>query len=74
MQQRSVTSPFTSSLLDSFSISLTLAAAVIDCSSRTWFEFFWIPLIPFTKHRIWKCGICRESGGYSDRSRRVGAV
>ncbi|KAL7419285.1 hypothetical protein Q5752_006122 [Cryptotrichosporon argae] len=34
-------------------------AAVVGASSRTWFEFFWIPLIPFKKHRIWICGICR---------------
>ncbi|ORY29359.1 hypothetical protein BCR39DRAFT_532500 [Naematelia encephala] len=34
-------------------------ASVVGASSRTWFEFFWIPLIPFPKHRIWKCGICQ---------------
>ncbi|WVF70278.1 hypothetical protein IAT40_005067 [Kwoniella sp. CBS 6097] len=27
--------------------------------SRTWFEFFWIPLIPFSKTRIWVCTICQ---------------
>ncbi|OCF54275.1 hypothetical protein L486_08189 [Kwoniella mangroviensis CBS 10435] len=34
-------------------------AAVVGGSSRTWFEFFWIPLIPFTKSRIWICTICQ---------------
>ncbi|WVN89124.1 uncharacterized protein L203_104340 [Cryptococcus depauperatus CBS 7841] len=33
-------------------------AAVVGGSTRTWFEFFWIPLIPFTKHHIWLCSIC----------------
>ncbi|EIW72577.1 hypothetical protein TREMEDRAFT_25132, partial [Tremella mesenterica DSM 1558] len=36
------------------------SASVVGASSRTWFEFFWIPLLPFTKSRIWICGICRE--------------
>ncbi|KAL1406002.1 hypothetical protein Q8F55_007685 [Vanrija albida] len=33
-------------------------AAVVGATSRTWFELFWIPLIPFTKKRIWICSIC----------------
>ncbi|OWT36085.1 hypothetical protein J008_06423 [Cryptococcus neoformans] len=33
--------------------------AVVGGSTRTWFEFFWIPLIPFVKHHIWLCTICR---------------
>lgn len=35
-------------------------AAVMSASSRTWFEFFWIPLIPFSKSHIWVCTICRK--------------
>ncbi|WWC86431.1 uncharacterized protein L201_001308 [Kwoniella dendrophila CBS 6074] len=34
-------------------------AAVVGGSSRTWFEFFWVPLIPFSKSRIWVCSICQ---------------
>nr|XP_018267357.1 uncharacterized protein I303_01343 [Kwoniella dejecticola CBS 10117]OBR89515.1 hypothetical protein I303_01343 [Kwoniella dejecticola CBS 10117] len=34
-------------------------AAVVGGNSRTWFEFFWIPLIPFSKSRIWLCTICQ---------------
>lgn len=41
--------------------ALTYAAAVVGATSRTWFELFWIPLIPFKKHIIWKCGVCRKS-------------
>ncbi|ORX37387.1 hypothetical protein BD324DRAFT_625962 [Kockovaella imperatae] len=33
-------------------------ASVVGASSRTWFELFWIPLIPFSKSRIWICGTC----------------
>lgn len=39
----------------------SLPASVVSATSRTWFEAFWIPLVPFTKHHIWKCSICRES-------------
>ena len=38
-----------------------ISASVVGAHSRMWFEFFWIPLIPFPKSRIWVCGICRES-------------
>ncbi|WVR06057.1 hypothetical protein IAU60_003085 [Kwoniella sp. DSM 27419] len=33
--------------------------AVVGGASRTWFEFFWIPLIPFSKHHIWLCTTCQ---------------
>ncbi|WVQ77000.1 hypothetical protein IAR50_006679 [Cryptococcus sp. DSM 104548] len=34
-------------------------ASVVGGATRTWFEFFWIPLIPFVKHEVWLCSICR---------------
>ncbi|CAK9779968.1 hypothetical protein CC85DRAFT_289642 [Cutaneotrichosporon oleaginosum] len=34
-------------------------AGVVGAESRTWFELFWIPLIPFSKKHIWKCGVCQ---------------
>ncbi|BEI84364.1 hypothetical protein CcaverHIS002_0409680 [Cutaneotrichosporon cavernicola] len=34
-------------------------AGVVGATSRTWFELFWIPLIPFKKKSIWKCGVCQ---------------
>ncbi|KLO14202.1 hypothetical protein SCHPADRAFT_996793 [Schizopora paradoxa] len=32
--------------------------AVYQAKSRTWFEFCWVPLIPFSSSHIWKCNIC----------------
>ncbi|TFK62185.1 hypothetical protein BDN72DRAFT_848929 [Pluteus cervinus] len=34
-------------------------ASVFVAKSTTWFELFWIPLIPFSSKHIWLCGICR---------------
>nr|XP_031860991.1 uncharacterized protein CI109_003718 [Kwoniella shandongensis]KAA5528063.1 hypothetical protein CI109_003718 [Kwoniella shandongensis] len=34
-------------------------AAVVGGSQRTWFEFFWVPLIPFSKTHVWLCTICQ---------------
>ncbi|KAI9638210.1 uncharacterized protein MKK02DRAFT_42598 [Dioszegia hungarica] len=34
-------------------------ASVVGASSRTRFELFWIPLIPFSKSHIWICSICQ---------------
>ncbi|KAJ4488462.1 hypothetical protein J3R30DRAFT_3435953 [Lentinula aciculospora] len=34
-------------------------ASVFSAKSRTWFEFFFIPLIPMATKHIWMCGICR---------------
>jgi hypothetical protein len=44
-------------------LPLTPAATVIGANSRKWFEFYFIPLIPFKKHVIWICTVCRESSG-----------
>nr|XP_019015133.1 uncharacterized protein I206_01221 [Kwoniella pini CBS 10737]OCF53914.1 hypothetical protein I206_01221 [Kwoniella pini CBS 10737] len=41
-------------------MSFDIKAGVVGGNSRTWFEFFWVPLIPFKKSRIWICTICRE--------------
>ncbi|KAG8217372.1 hypothetical protein J3R82DRAFT_5468 [Butyriboletus roseoflavus] len=27
--------------------------------SRTWFEFCFVPLIPFKSKHVWMCGICQ---------------
>ncbi|GHJ88116.1 hypothetical protein NliqN6_4518 [Naganishia liquefaciens] len=34
-------------------------ASVISAKSRTWFEFCFVPLFPFSSDRVWKCGICQ---------------
>ncbi|KAK1925470.1 hypothetical protein DB88DRAFT_195911 [Papiliotrema laurentii] len=34
-------------------------AAVTGATSRTWFEFFFVPLIPFSSNHIWICTICQ---------------
>ncbi|KAJ4479498.1 hypothetical protein C8R41DRAFT_922713 [Lentinula lateritia] len=34
-------------------------ASVFSAKSRTWFELFFIPLIPMNTKHIWMCGICR---------------
>ncbi|KAG0146537.1 hypothetical protein CROQUDRAFT_671049 [Cronartium quercuum f. sp. fusiforme G11] len=34
-------------------------AAVYACKTRTWFEFCFVPLIPFKSQKIWLCSICR---------------
>ncbi|KAJ3726353.1 hypothetical protein DFJ43DRAFT_1087804 [Lentinula guzmanii] len=34
-------------------------ASVYSAKSRTWFEFFFVPLIPMKTKHIWMCGICR---------------
>ncbi|WRT64342.1 uncharacterized protein IL334_001274 [Kwoniella shivajii] len=43
-------------------------AAVVGGNSRTWFEFFWVPLIPFKKSRVWICTTCqwemKQGDGY----------
>ncbi|KAF8078107.1 hypothetical protein FPV67DRAFT_1615358 [Lyophyllum atratum] len=36
-------------------------ASVIAAKSTTWFELFWVPLIPFSKKHIWLCSICQWS-------------
>ncbi|KAJ3789903.1 hypothetical protein GGU10DRAFT_18699 [Lentinula aff. detonsa] len=33
-------------------------ASVYSAKSRTWFEFFFVPLIPMKTKHIWMCGIC----------------
>ncbi|CAH7688566.1 hypothetical protein BY996DRAFT_4588783, partial [Phakopsora pachyrhizi] len=33
--------------------------AVYSCKSRTWFEFCFLPLIPFKSKKIWICSICQ---------------
>ncbi|KAF9458654.1 hypothetical protein BDZ94DRAFT_1226006 [Collybia nuda] len=34
-------------------------ASVIYAKSTTWFELFWVPLVPFSKKHIWICTICQ---------------
>ncbi|KAJ3851539.1 hypothetical protein EV368DRAFT_42924, partial [Lentinula lateritia] len=34
-------------------------ASVFSAKSRTWFELFFIPLIPMNTKHIWMCSICR---------------
>ncbi|KAJ8093178.1 hypothetical protein PM082_020663 [Marasmius tenuissimus] len=34
-------------------------AAVFAAKSTTWFELFFIPVIPFDKKHLWLCGICQ---------------
>ncbi|EGG01629.1 uncharacterized protein MELLADRAFT_110840 [Melampsora larici-populina 98AG31] len=33
--------------------------SVYTCKTRTWFEFCFVPLIPFKSKQIWLCSICR---------------
>ncbi|KAF7293811.1 hypothetical protein HMN09_01176900 [Mycena chlorophos] len=33
-------------------------ASVRPVKSTTWFELFWLPLIPFSSKHIWLCGTC----------------
>ncbi|MBW0466641.1 hypothetical protein O181_006356 [Austropuccinia psidii MF-1] len=34
-------------------------AAVTSCKTRMWFEFCFVPLIPFKSKKVWMCRICR---------------
>ncbi|KNZ49917.1 hypothetical protein VP01_469g6 [Puccinia sorghi] len=34
-------------------------AAVTSCKSRMWFEFCFLPIIPFKSKKVWLCSICR---------------
>ncbi|KAF9072914.1 hypothetical protein BDP27DRAFT_1319630 [Rhodocollybia butyracea] len=34
-------------------------ASVYSAKSRTWLEFFFIPLVPVKTKHIWMCGICQ---------------
>jgi ribosomal protein L37AE/L43A len=34
-------------------------ASVIAAKKTTWFEFFFVPVIPFSSKHIWICGICQ---------------
>ncbi|KAF8350846.1 hypothetical protein F5887DRAFT_941205 [Amanita rubescens] len=33
--------------------------SLISAKKTTWFEFFFIPLVPISKQRVWICHICR---------------
>ncbi|KAH9811052.1 hypothetical protein DFH28DRAFT_474039 [Melampsora americana] len=33
--------------------------SVYPCKTRTWFEFCFVPLIPFKSKQIWFCSICK---------------
>ncbi|KAF7347144.1 hypothetical protein MVEN_01468800 [Mycena venus] len=33
-------------------------ASVHSAKATTWFELFWVPLIPFSSKHIWLCQIC----------------
>ncbi|THV07905.1 hypothetical protein K435DRAFT_709039 [Dendrothele bispora CBS 962.96] len=33
--------------------------SVFAAKKKTWFEFFFIPLIPFNTKHIWMCSICQ---------------
>ncbi|KAJ7273214.1 hypothetical protein C8J57DRAFT_1179002 [Mycena rebaudengoi] len=33
-------------------------ASVLSAKSTSWFELFWVPLIPFSSEHIWLCQIC----------------
>ncbi|KIM49277.1 hypothetical protein M413DRAFT_59260, partial [Hebeloma cylindrosporum] len=35
--------------------------SVLSAKSTTWFELFWIPLLPISRKHIWVCGICQWS-------------
>ncbi|KAF5391803.1 hypothetical protein D9757_001787 [Collybiopsis confluens] len=34
-------------------------ASVFAAKSKTWFEFFFVPLVPLSSKHIWLCGICQ---------------
>ncbi|KAF5373057.1 hypothetical protein D9758_001669 [Tetrapyrgos nigripes] len=34
-------------------------ASIFAAQKKTWFELFFIPLIPFNSKHIWLCGICQ---------------
>ncbi|KIY65257.1 hypothetical protein CYLTODRAFT_424497 [Cylindrobasidium torrendii FP15055 ss-10] len=33
-------------------------ATVFAANKKTWFELFWIPLVPFSSKHVWMCSIC----------------
>ncbi|KAJ7236064.1 hypothetical protein B0H12DRAFT_131684 [Mycena haematopus] len=37
-------------------------ASVHSAKTTTWFELFWVPLIPFSSKHIWLCQICHWKG------------
>ncbi|KAJ7847557.1 hypothetical protein B0H13DRAFT_84168 [Mycena leptocephala] len=34
-------------------------ASVRSAKATTWFELFWVPLIPFSSKHIWLCSTCQ---------------
>ncbi|KAL0947399.1 hypothetical protein HGRIS_013512 [Hohenbuehelia grisea] len=34
-------------------------ASVFAAKSKTWFEFFFVPIFPLSSKNVWICGICQ---------------
>ncbi|KAJ7360803.1 hypothetical protein DFH08DRAFT_842292 [Mycena albidolilacea] len=41
-------------------------ASVHSAKATTWFELFWVPLIPFSTKHIWLCQICQWMAPHVD--------
>ncbi|KAK2467038.1 hypothetical protein APHAL10511_001296 [Amanita phalloides] len=41
-------------------------ASLICAKRTTWFEFFFIPVVPISSKRVWMCHICRWSAPLVD--------
>ncbi|KAF8215575.1 hypothetical protein K438DRAFT_1704438 [Mycena galopus ATCC 62051] len=41
-------------------------ASVHSAKATTWFELFWVPLIPFSFKHIWLCQICHWKAPHAD--------
>lgn len=37
----------------------SVLATVLAAKSTTWFQLFWIPLVPISKKHVWICGTCQ---------------
>jgi len=41
---------------------------VFAAKSTTWFELFWIPIVPISKKKIWICGTCQWRASLADNN------
>ncbi|KAH8829526.1 hypothetical protein DL96DRAFT_1059623 [Flagelloscypha sp. PMI_526] len=48
-------------LVSSFCASESQKVSVIAAKKTTWFELFWIPIVPFSFKHIWVCPVCNWS-------------
>ncbi|KAJ7144758.1 hypothetical protein C8R43DRAFT_1013933 [Mycena crocata] len=41
-------------------------SSVLSAKSTSWFELFWVPLIPYSSKHIWLCQICHWKAPHAE--------